>query len=177
MKGHSRSKVMTHINKVSHLEHFCYRPLRPTGNGLTSVGDFLFRYLEMTPRGHPRWRSCGFWTYGVYFPIVFHGNHRSISHRLVTIHLFQTTDDRQTTLWQYRLVAWSNELTKMFTIAHLVQTRTWGTFLSIGTNRLRASVYPALQANFNFRDLEGHPRSRSLRILNPWYQVPISIPK
>jgi hypothetical protein len=56
----------------------------------------------------------------------------------------------------------------------------WRTFLLIGTNRLQATVH-LLWASFTFVTLKWplrcHPRSWSLRIMNPCYQVSISVPK
>ncbi len=53
-KGHSRSKVMTHVYQVGNGEYFVYRHPGPRSNRLDYTGHLHFHDLEMTPKGQSR---------------------------------------------------------------------------------------------------------------------------
>jgi len=124
------------------------------------MGYLHFRDPEMTP-----WRSskviviADSETLGIEFPLVFLSNYGSISHRL------GATGD-YSYVWPLTLSARSLKLKGQ---GVLRPTTAWGTFLSIGTHRLRAMVLPAM-SDFNFRDLEmtlkGHPRPKVMTHFN-----------
>ena len=61
---------------------FCYRHLWPTGNSLATLGDFHFRDLEVTLRGHPRSTHCGFRILATKILLMFLSNYGPISYRL-----------------------------------------------------------------------------------------------
>jgi len=162
---------------------------------------------------------CGFWILATKLILVSLSNNGSISHRLGAIGDYSCTWLRSRT--RPRKVTQGQRLRCTSTDQDIRN------ILSIGTHRLRASVYPlwailtfvtlkwpwkVIQGQRSWRTLtksamrnmllftpmaykqrfgrygrfslswpwnyplKGHPRSRSLRIPNPWGQVPISVP-